>query len=98
MIKIVGKGRSPQLRHLRRTQRVNIDWLYEAFLDPATRLRYIPTKLQLADKFAKGSFTKQQWSDLMSLINIGTPTEQCKIEPTPSTPTTMMQYPIPFYS
>ena len=71
VIKIISKGRSPQLRHLRRTQRVNIDWLYNAFKDPSTRLRYCPTKLQLADILTKGTFNKQQWADLLNLICIG---------------------------
>ena len=71
MIKIVGKGRSAQLRHLRRTQRVNIDWLYEVFHDLAIRLRYVPSKLQLADVLTKGSFTRPLWNDILKIINIG---------------------------
>ena len=76
VIKIITKGRGPALRHVRRTQRVNIDWLFDAFKDKFTRLRYVPTKLQLADILTKGSFTKPQWLDLVKLVNIGSYTVQ----------------------
>ena len=54
VIKMVIKGRSPNLRHVPRTHRVDLDWLFERIsLDPAVRLKYVSTKEQLADILTK---------------------------------------------
>ena len=71
VIKILKKGRSPLLRHVHRTHRINLDWLFEIFRsDESIRLGYMPTKLQLGDAFTKGSFNSKTWSDLMKLLQI----------------------------
>ena len=63
------KARAPKLRHLARTLRIDLDWLFERFLtDPALSITYINTKLQLADLFTKASFTSMQWNALLQLI------------------------------
>ena len=63
------KARAPKLRHLARTLRIDLDWLFERFLtDPALSITYINTKLQLADLFTKASFTGMQWQALLQLI------------------------------
>ena len=50
VIKIVIKGRSPTLRHVSRTHRVALDWLFDRInLDSKIQIKYINTKNQLAD-------------------------------------------------
>jgi len=79
VIKMCVKGRSPNMRHVARTHRVNLDWLFERLIqDKAIKMRYINTKEQLADMFTKGSFTEMVWKTLMYLIQIA-PTRQ-KVE------------------
>ena len=44
------KGRSPTMRHVSRTHRVALDWLFDRInLDPKIQIKYIDTKNQLAD-------------------------------------------------
>ena len=71
VIKSVVKGRSPNLRHVARTHRVDLDFVWERLReDPGLSVHYISTKLQIADILTKGSFTSSQWSKLCSLANI----------------------------
>ena len=49
VIKMIIKGRSPTMRHVSRTHRVALDWLFDRInLDPRIQIRYIDTKHQLA--------------------------------------------------
>ena len=65
---MVIKQRWPQLRYVARTQKIDLDWLFERLTtDPGLFIRYILTKEQLADIFTKGSFTAQAWFDLLRL-------------------------------
>ena len=49
-IKMIIKGRSPTMRHVSRTHRVALDWLFDRInLDPKIQIKYIDTKNQLAD-------------------------------------------------
>ena len=44
------KGRSPTMRHVSRTHRVALDWLFDRInLDSKIQIKYIDTKNQLAD-------------------------------------------------
>ena len=71
VIKMCEKGRSPNMRHVARTHRVDLDWLFERLIkDPNITMRYINTKQQLADIFTKGFFTESIWRQLLSLILI----------------------------
>ena len=56
VIKIIIKGRSLTMRHVSRTHRVALDWLF--------------TKNKLADIFTKGNFTCDEWNHLLNLFNI----------------------------
>ena len=57
VIKMVVKGRSPARGHVSRTHRVDLDWLFERCrVDHSIRIRFVPTKAQLADMLTKGSF------------------------------------------
>ena len=50
VIKMIFKGRAPTMRHVSRTHRVALDWLFDCInLDPKTQVQYIDTKNQLAD-------------------------------------------------
>ena len=70
-IKLIIKGRSPTMRHVSRTHRVALDWLFNRInLDPKIQIKYMDTKIQLADTLTKGSFTRDEWNHLLCLFNI----------------------------
>ena len=57
VIKMIIKGRSPTMRHVSRTHRVALDWLFDRInLDPKIQIKYIDTKNQLADILTKRKF------------------------------------------
>ena len=57
VIKLIIKGRSPTMRHVSRTHRVALGWLFDRInLDPKIQIKYIDTKNQLADILTKGEF------------------------------------------
>ena len=71
VIKMVIKGRSPTMRHVSRTHRVALDWLFERInLDPKIQIRYIDTKHKLPGTLTKGNFTRDEWNSLLYLLNI----------------------------
>ena len=71
VIKMIIHGRSPTMRHVSRTHRVALDWLFDRInLDPKIRIKYIDTKNQLADMLTKGNFTRDEWNHLLCLFNI----------------------------
>ena len=71
VIKMIIKGRSPTMRHVSRTHRVALDWLFDRIkLDPKIQIKYIDTKNQLADILTKGNFTRDEWNHLLCLLNI----------------------------
>ena len=71
VIKIIINGRSPTMRHVSRTHRVALDWLFDRItLDPKILIKYIDTKNQFADILTKGNFTRDEWNHLLSLFNI----------------------------
>ena len=68
---IIIKGRSPTMRHVSRTHRVALDWLFERInLNPKVQIKYIHTKNQLTDILTKGNFTRDEWNHLLCLLNI----------------------------
>ena len=70
VIKMIIKGRSPTKRHVSRTHRVALDWLFDRInLDPKIQIKYIDTKNQLADILTKGNFTRDAWNHLLCLFN-----------------------------
>ena len=71
VIKMIMKCRSPTMRHVSRTRRVALDWLFDRInLDPKIQIKYIDTKNQLADILTKGNFTRDEWNPLLTLFNI----------------------------
>ena len=66
-IKMIIKRRSPTIRHVSRTHRVALDWLFDRInLDP----KYFDTKNQLADILTKGNFTRDECNHLLCLFDI----------------------------
>ena len=76
VIKIIMKGRSTALRHISRTHRINIDWMYERIDGDQVCIRHVPTKDQVADMLTKGSFKEMLWNHLMSLTSLGPGSER----------------------
>ena len=71
VIKMIIKGRSPTMRHVSRTHRVALDWLFDRInVDPNIQIKYIDTKNQLADILTRENFTRDEWNYLLSLLNI----------------------------
>ena len=71
VIKMIIKGRSPTMRHVSRTHRVALDWLFDRVdLDSKIQIKYIDTKNQLADILTKGNFTREEWNHLLNLFSI----------------------------
>lgn len=71
VMKMTMKGRSPAMRHVARTHRIDLDWVYERFFnDPGIQIRYIKTKFQIADILTKGSFTSELWARLLIFSGI----------------------------
>ena len=67
---IVGR-RSPTMRHVSRTHRVALDWLFDRIkLHTKIQIKYVDTKNQLADMLTKGNFTRDEWNHLLRLFNI----------------------------
>ena len=59
------------MRHVSRTHRVALDWLFDRInLEPKIRIKYVDTKHQLADILTKGNFTRDEWNHLLHLLNI----------------------------
>ena len=57
VIKMIIKGRSPTMRHVSRTHRVALDWLFDRInLDSKIQIKYIDAKNQLAEIFNQRKF------------------------------------------
>ena len=70
VIEMTIKGRSPTMRHVSRTHRVALDWLFDRInLDSKIEIKYIDTKNQLADILTKGHFTRDEWNHVLNLFN-----------------------------
>ena len=71
VIKMIIKGRSLTMRHVSRTHRVALDWLFDRNnLDPKIQIKYIDTKNHIADILTKENFTRDEWNHLLCLFNI----------------------------
>ena len=62
-IKMIIKNRSPTMRHVSRTHRDALDWLFDGInLDPKIQITYVDTKNQLADMLTNVHFTRDEWN------------------------------------
>ena len=70
------KGCSPNLRHVSRTHRVDLDWLSKRInFEHFFFMRCVRTTEQLADILTEGAFTAIQWMYLMRLRDIQPPSD-----------------------
>ena len=69
VIKMIIKGRSPTMRHVSRTHRVALDWIFDRInLDSKIQIKYIHTKKHFSDILTKGNFTRDEWNHLLCLF------------------------------
>ena len=69
VMKIIIKERSPTMRHVSRTHRVALDWLFDGInLYPKIQIKYIDRKNQLADILTKGNFARDEGNHLLCLF------------------------------
>ena len=75
------KDRSPTMRHVSRTHRIELNRLFDRTnLDSKIQIRYIDTKHQLGDILTKGNFTRGEWNNLLHLFNISHFSSACCAE------------------
>ena len=72
VIKMIIKGRSPTMRHVSRTHRAALDWLFDRInLDPKNpnqiHRHQKPTRRHL---ITIGNFTRDEWNHLLNLLDI----------------------------
>jgi hypothetical protein len=70
VIKIVKKARSMALRHLPRTHRIDVQWLFEVCSNPRVRMLYVNTKQQIADLMTKSLNNPQIWEHLLDIAQL----------------------------
>ena len=78
VIKMIIKGRSPTMRHVSRTHRVALDWLFDkSSLAPKDSSQVCRHQTQTCRHFDKGNFTRDARNNLLYLLNIGHFTSLC---------------------
>ena len=70
VIKITKKARSMALRHLPRTHRIDVHWLFEVCADAHVCMRYTNTKQQVADLMTKALNSPDTWHHLLDIAQI----------------------------
>ena len=70
VIKIIQKARSMALRHLPRTHRIDVQWLFEVCSNPRGQMRYVGTLQQIADLMTKALSEPETWSHLLDIAQI----------------------------
>ena len=63
VIKMSTKGRSSTVRHVSRTHRVDLDWLFDI------QIKYDNASKQIAEILTKVSFSRERWSQLTQLFD-----------------------------
>ena len=76
-IKVVKKGYSPKLRHLQRTQKINISSIKEVIVEDHIFMIYCHTTFQCADIFTK-ALAPHKWDDALKLLGIQTNSTKTK--------------------
>ena len=69
VIAIVSAGYSPKLRHMSKTQRIELGSIYEVFEEAGTVLLYIKTDKQRADPLTK-NLQPMSWPEALKLMGI----------------------------
>ena len=95
VIKIIKKCRSLALRHLPRTHRIDVNWLFEVCQAPEICLRYVNTKQQIADLMTKALNSPPIWDHLLDIAQIRAgalpPSPTSNVATTTKTTTTTQQ-------
>ena len=68
-IKIARRGYSAKLRHINRTQKVDLSSIKERLEEKDTEIEYIDTNEQIADFMTK-AVPPQKWPKALSLMNL----------------------------
>ena len=69
VIKMTITGRSPTMRHVSKTHRVALDWLFDRInAEPKIQIKFVDTKNQLADILTKGSFSRDEWNHFFVFV------------------------------
>ena len=70
VIKMIMEGLSPNMTHVSRPHRVDLNCLFDRInLAAATQVKCVNTAQQIADVFTKGSFSQVRWKTQISLEN-----------------------------
>ena len=69
-IKIVVKRRSQAMRHVAKTHRINLDFLFDTCEMEHVYLRYVRTHQQIADILTKHFSSSVTWDNLMLLLGL----------------------------
>ena len=67
-IRMLESGRNPTLRHLGRTHKVDLAWLFEEFQKSTYHLRYCTSEEQGADIFTKHFINTDKWLEVSACI------------------------------
>ena len=67
---IISKCRPTALRHLPRTHRIDVNWLFEVCGSPEVIVRYANTKQQIADLMTKALTKPETWQHLCDFAQI----------------------------
>ena len=70
VIKIIQKARSMALRHLPRTHRIDLQWLFEVCSNPRVHVRYVGTPQQVAGLMTKALNKPETWAHLLDISQI----------------------------
>ena len=80
---IIRTGKNPTMRHLSRTQGVNVSWLHDLYVKKAFGVVYTRTEAQCADVFTKSFRELPKWLQAIRLIGIGKPGGRLCMPPEP---------------
>ena len=70
VIKLIVKGRSPTMRHVSRTHRVALDWLFDRInLEPKIQIKYVDAKNQPTNILTKEGLARDEWNHLLRLCS-----------------------------
>ena len=85
-IRMLETGKNPTLRHLGRTHKVDLAWMFEQFSREVFDLRYCTSEEQAADIFTKHFVNPDKWKQVTRLIGHMFPSElfPSKSPPTPT--------------
>ena len=80
---IIKSGRNPTMRHLSRTQGINIGWLHDLYKKELFNVMYSRTEAQCADVFTKCFKDLPKWEQAYRMIGMRRPGEPPVMPPTP---------------